>query len=135
MARRFLAFLSALAFLSQAPAAGQAPPVLKAASAAKAASGKSWTPPRTPDGVPDLQGIWTNFNSVPLQRPKELGAKEFYTEQEHAEMAKRGFQGDRVQAAEVHYDLAQFGLASDQEQVVPNLRTSLIVGPDGRIPP
>ena len=38
-------------------------------SLAAAASGqeKSWTPARTPDGQPDLQGIWVNFDSTPFE--------------------------------------------------------------------
>ncbi|PYQ81728.1 MAG: hypothetical protein DMG01_03180, partial [Acidobacteria bacterium] len=48
------------------------------------ASAQTWTPPRMPDGHPDLQGIYTNSSITPLERPKELGAKEFYTEQEAA---------------------------------------------------
>ena len=38
-----------------------------------------WTTPRTPDGAPDLQGIYTNVSVTPLQRPKDLGDKEFFT--------------------------------------------------------
>ena len=38
---------------------------------------KTWTPSRTPDGQPDLQGYWTNATFTPLERPKELGTKEF----------------------------------------------------------
>jgi hypothetical protein len=36
-----------------------------------------WTPPRTPWGDPDLQGIYTNKdeNNVPFERPKELAGK------------------------------------------------------------
>lgn len=119
-----------IVFLTHIPVVAQTLSEVKAAQ-----SLKTWTPPRTPDGQPDLQGIWTNFQGVPLQRPKELGAKEFYTKEEAAERAKRGVQTDRPTLPEAHYDLSQFGLASEQEQVAPNLRTSLIVGPDGRIPP
>jgi hypothetical protein len=28
---------------------------------------KSWTPLRTPDGQPDLQGVWTNYTSTPFE--------------------------------------------------------------------
>jgi hypothetical protein len=119
MTLRFYAVPSvlAMALLAQTPVFAQ--------------TGK-WVAPRTPDGVPDLQGVWTNFQGVPLQRPKELGTKEFYTKEE---AARKGIQTDRPAPQEVHYDPAQFGVASAQEQVVPNLRTSLIVGPEGRIPP
>jgi hypothetical protein len=55
---------------------------------------KNWAPPRTPDGKPDLQGIWNNATLTPLERPKGLGTKEFYTEQEYAELMKRVLKGD-----------------------------------------
>jgi len=38
--------------------------------------------PRTIDGQPDLQGVWSNNTATPLQRPKELAGKAFLTEQE-----------------------------------------------------
>ena len=28
---------------------------------------KSWVPPRTPDGQPDLQGTWTNYTATPFE--------------------------------------------------------------------
>jgi hypothetical protein len=30
---------------------------------------KSWTLSRTPDGQPDLQGMWVNFDSTPFEKP------------------------------------------------------------------
>jgi len=36
---------------------------------------KTWIPPRTPDGQPELQEIWTIVTQ--LQRPTELAGKEF----------------------------------------------------------
>src|SRR5437016_2605704 len=107
-------------------------PVAKPATGKKA---ETWMPSRTPDGQPDLQGTWTNASNTPLERPEELGAKEFYTEQEFAEAAQKGFLGDRGGPQEVHYDFRQFGMDALQSKFAQNLRTSLIVGPDGRIPP
>lgn len=97
--------------------------------------GANWTLPRTADGHPDLQGTWTNATNKPLERPKDLGAKEFYTEQEFAEVSKKGYLGERNAQPEAHYDFKQFGMDAMQAKFAFNLRTSLIVGPEGRIPP
>ena len=51
-------------------------------AATPARTAKVWAPPRTPDGHPDLQGYWTNATFTPLERPRELAGKEFFTEQE-----------------------------------------------------
>src|SRR5882672_5570015 len=69
---------------------------------------KPWTTPRTPDGQPDLQGIWTNTTYTPLERPKNV-TKEFYTEAEAFENPKRaadaeGEQTEPGTVADVHYD-------------------------------
>src|SRR5437660_8260574 len=80
-----LAALLVVVLLSQAPAAAQA----VSPGAKSSAANKSWTPPRTPDGKPDLQGIWTNSTLTPLERPKGLGAKEFYTDEEYAKLSTR----------------------------------------------
>jgi hypothetical protein len=34
-------------------------------------SSTGWTPARTPDGQPDIQGTWVNFDSTPLEAPGE----------------------------------------------------------------
>ncbi len=128
-----LTIAAAVALLICSAAFGQA--ALKPAPGAPAATNaKPWSLGHTPDGQPDLQGVWTNASRVPLERPKELGAKEFYTPEEAAK-ALAGSRGDRVALPEAHYDLSQFGLQTGQEKVALNLRTSMIVGPEGRIPP
>ena len=33
------------------------------------AASREWTPANTPDGQPDLQGVWVNFDSTPLEAP------------------------------------------------------------------
>ena len=38
--------------------------------------------PRTSDGHPDLQGVWTNATITPLERPPEFGAKATVTDAE-----------------------------------------------------
>ena len=93
MTHRFLAatgvvgIVVAVVALPRVPVAAQAPTApVRPTGPAKTA--KAWTVPRTPDGQPDLQGFWTNTTYTPLERPKNV-TKEFYTEEEAREIAKR----------------------------------------------
>jgi hypothetical protein len=97
---------------------------------------KNWTVPRTPDGQPDLQGYWTNGSYIPLERPKELGTKEFYTEAEAAALEKKKVDEDHSQAAnDIHYDNVIWQ-GDKYAKGAPSLRTSIVFDPpDGRIPP
>ena len=49
----------------------------------------SYVVPRTADGHPDLQGLWTNDTITRFERPADLGDKAFYTEEEVAAMEQR----------------------------------------------
>jgi len=136
----FPVLLAAALVLASAPASGQGPSTATNPTATKpAAAPMSGAPPRTPDGHPDLQGIWTSATVAPLERPASVKGKEFYTEEEAAENARRvlgisSWERLGSQSA-VHYNMSQYGLDLSQVKVALTRRTSLIVGPDGRVPP
>ena len=107
----------------------------------RAASPKKWTTPRTPDGQPDLQGIWTNATITPFERPRELAGKEYFTEQEAAEYEKKVVAANDRDRRSTD-PIADVGGAYNEfwfdrgTKVVPTRRTSIVVDPaDGRVPP
>jgi len=137
--------LVAVGSLAIVPLAAQSQVAAKPAPAAKA-----WTMPRTPDGKPDLQGVYSNATNIPVARPANLGAKEFYdSEADKAASAAaggggRGGRGGPARPAAaadpegnglaVHYDTSQFGLGGPTVKRAASLRTSIITGPEGRVP-
>src|SRR6188472_1901770 len=131
-----VAVLLSATIVAQVPA-----PLAKPAPAAKAPAptGKPYTPPKTPDGQPDLQGFWTNSTYVPLERPQGV-TKEIYTPAEAEAAIKAAAEREAEQTepgttADVHYDFSQFGLDRSQSKFAASLRTSLIIDPpDGKIP-
>jgi len=124
MIHRFLVFLSV--------------PILLAAPLA--AQKKTWKAPRTADGHPDLEGIWSTATITPLERPRELGEKQFFTEQEVASYEQRILkENDRDRRdgpAEADVTRAYNEFWWDRgTRIVETRRTSLIVEPpDGRLP-
>lgn len=122
-------------------------------SASAQSSTTVWEVSRTPDGHPDLQGVWANNSATPLERPEVWADKTFLTDEELAEFKAAASEvtasgadavfGDQLALAALagikdvdSYDPAtgnynQFWLV---ERDFDN-RTSLIVEPpDGRIP-
>jgi hypothetical protein len=94
-----------------------------------------WSVPRTPAGQPDFQGYWTNATYTPVERPAELGTKEFYTEAEVLAYEKqRRLKEDNQPATDVHYD-DKLWQSESYLKGVSNRRTSMIFDPpDGRVP-
>jgi len=88
--------------------------------------------PRTPWGDPDLQGLWSNQTSTPLERPDALRDKETVTQQE----AERREEEAR-QSADLPPRAGDPGTynAVWRDPGKAMTRTSLVVDPpDGRVP-
>src|SRR5580704_7152740 len=78
--------LAAVAWLAERALLGQIRPQ---APEKTVIAGKAPAIPRTPDGRPDLQGVWSTATVTPLERPKELADKEVLTDEEAGDFAKR----------------------------------------------
>ena len=113
-------------------------------------SRSTYTPPRTPWGDPDLQGIWpsTDMVGVPFERPTQFGTRLFLTE---VEFKEREAQADK----QAKLDVLDFDLQNPPAEIValgdvggvtsppphwlerglPSRQSSLIVEPaNGRMP-
>jgi hypothetical protein len=94
--------------------------------------------PRTAWGEPDLQGIWTNEFDTPLQRASRYGTREFFTEEERAELDKERVAllgRDRRVERGTELDVAGAYNSVFMSMKRTGRRTSLIVDPtDGRVP-
>jgi hypothetical protein len=114
-------------------------------AAATTVAAETWTLPRTADGQPDLQGVWSFGTLTPLERPRSLGAKAFFTEEEAANYEKeenRRQNRDLISPKDGGLNYPPGGVIPYNEvwyergtKVVKSKRTSLIVDPpDGRLP-
>jgi hypothetical protein len=120
---------------------------------------KPWTPPKTPWGDPDLQGVWpgTEMVGTPLQRDPNLGTRAVLSDAEFAQRVERAKKQADVDSQETvnevtRCDPGRGGLGNTQttcsngvsigpplywdDRGKPNRQASLVVDPpDGRIPP
>jgi len=133
MCYRFIVSLGALAVLLVAPLPAQ----------------NTRGVPRTPDGHPDLQGIWTNATITPLERPDALAGKATLTDAEAHELEKKSAdqlaevdgksEGPLLAAAGSSgtggYNVLFIDRGTEFARVNGVKRTSLIVDPpDGKVP-
>jgi hypothetical protein len=105
--------------------------------------------PRTPDGHPDLQGIWTNATITPLERPAALAGKATLTDAE-AKVLEAKSAGELAEAdgksegplltatgsaGTGGYNALFIDRGSEFARVDGVKRTSLIIDPpDGKVP-
>ena len=134
---RSLAVLGALMAVavvgsSEVSVAGQAP----------APAANAWKAPRTPWGHPDLQGVWNNTVSTPLERPSRFKGKALLTDEELAAYTqeRQGSRENRDSREAKPGTVTDVGRAYNAlwfpVPEAPIRRTSLIVDPpDGKMPP
>jgi len=123
---------------------------LLAAVALFAQSKAAWKMPRTSDGHPDLQGIWTNATRTPLERPAEFAGKPTVTDAEAKLWEQKEHQAwqelDGTSEGPLHktkgsegtgaYNVLFYDMGSGLARIDGLKRTSMVVDPpDGKIPP
>jgi hypothetical protein len=103
--------------------------------------GRSYEPPRTPWGDPDLQGTFTSDDSlrVPTNRPAEFGDRLFLTPEEYRERAEET--SERAASFEIEFESEDANIGTgppshwSEFAEEASRQTSLVVDPpDGRMP-
>src|SRR5579871_5779061 len=110
----------------------------------------SWKVPRTPDGHPDLQGIWSNATRTPLERPAEFTGKPTISDAEAKAWEAKEHEAwqelDGTSEGPLHktkgsegtgaYNVLFYDMGSGLARVDGVKRTSMVIDPpDGKIPP
>lgn len=136
MSGRLLASVLAFGVITTFPLSSQTvPPARKAKNSAL---------PRTSDGHPDLQGIWTNATITPLERPAQFAGKLTASDEDAAKFEHQNndnlYVDRRSSDAERDRDHAYNSLFFDRGTELARVdgvkRTSLIIDPpDGKLPP
>jgi len=125
--------------------------LLLAASVATMLTAQTYTPPKTPWGDPDLQGIWpsTAMVGVPFERPAQYGNRLYLTEDEFKQRQKEAehqseLDNESFSVDNVKQDVVAMGDVGGPtspppfwlERGEPSRQSSLIVDPpDGHLPP
>jgi hypothetical protein len=103
--------------------------LLLAGQESQQSAAKNWTPPKTPWGEPDLEGIWplNHLIATPFQRPEKYGERRLMTDEEYAAAQKN------AQARNKRFESGAIPQADSGTQVM--RLTSLISDPpNGRFP-
>jgi hypothetical protein len=110
--------LGGLLFLAAGPAAAQQPQ-----------DQKNWTPPKTPWGEPDLQGMWplNHLIATPFQRPEKYGDRRLMTDDEYAAAQKS------AEARNKRFESGAIPQADSGTQVM-RLTSLMSDPPNGRFP-
>jgi len=113
--------------------------VVAAFATAQAQNAKTYTPPRTAWGEPDLQGLYTNKTITPLERPAQFAGEAELTDEQIAELegraATRSVDNGRNKGTEADVSSAYNEFWWDRGKKVTTKRSSLIIDPpDGRVP-
>jgi hypothetical protein len=127
---------------------------LVAAGPAAAQEQSTWSPSRTADGQPDLQGVWANNNVTPLERPEILNGRATLTDEEVAALQARAGELFSTESGDAAFGDSVFAAALAEAETFTSRdagtgnynhfwlverdwdnRTSLIVDPpNGRLP-
>jgi hypothetical protein len=145
--RAVLPALTAVVSLTVVSVAGQTPATRAGASASSKAStsSKRGTVPRTPDGHPDLQGVWYIATLTSLERPAMFAGKATLTETEAKTFVANASSGGNQDAQKpgtgpynriISYNDFWLDRGSMLTRVNGEYRTAMVVDPlDGKVPP
>ena len=114
-----------------------------------AQSKAAWKVPRTADGHPDLQGVWSNATRTPLERPAEFAGKATISDAEAKQWEQNEHQAwqelDGTSEGPLHkqkgsegtgaYNVLFYDMGNGLARIDGVKRTSMVIDPpDGKIP-
>jgi hypothetical protein len=131
-------FVSILALAALISLGSSSVPVL-AQTRSLSAPARAWTPPKTPGGDPDLEGVWTSTTSAPFERSPQFGNRLFLTDEEYAETQKQLERQHDADGRQTESPNARIGTGPPahwtERPRQASRQTSLVVEPaDGRVP-